>query len=326
MTSNLAQLRTKMAEVIDRHGEWTAHGIRIADGLATIEPLPVDRRLGRISQVIADLARQPLAESRVLDLACAEGHYAIECALHGADVVAIEGREANLAKVQFIKDALGLDRLSLHQDDVRNLSRSTYGSFDVVICSGILYHLDAPDVFDFAHRVAEVSRGLTIVDTQISVRDRVAFEYQGQTYWGCYYPEQADLWASIGNRRSVWLTRPSLYNLLRDVGFTSVLECHVPAMIELPRDRIMLVAVKGQPAAIRSTPALDALPAERWPEQPSRRVDACQDPKVQAIRRIKSLLPGFIRTPLREFRAWMRKRKGAPPAGPWEWTEPWRRR
>jgi SAM-dependent methyltransferase len=326
MTSDVAQLRAKMADVVDRHGEWTAHGIRIAEGLSTIEPLPIDRRLGRIAQVIADLARTPLAESRVLDLACAEGHYAIECALHGAEVVAIEGREDNLAKVQFVKDALGLDRLSLHQDDVRNLSRQTYGSFDLVICSGILYHLDAPDIFEFAQRVAEVSQGLTIVDTQISIRDRVAFDHQGRTYWGCYYPEQTDLWASIGNPRSVWLTRPSLYNLLRDVGFTSVLECHVPSMIELPRDRITLVAVKGRPAQIRSTPVLDSFEAERWPEQAARRVDACQDPKAQAIRRIKSVLPPFVRTPFRNLRTWMRKRKAAPPAGPWEWTEPWRRR
>jgi SAM-dependent methyltransferase len=336
MTADVAELRNKMAEVVDRHGEWTAHAIRIAEGVSTIEPLGIDRRLMRISQIIADLAPNSLAESRVLDLACAEGHYAIECALHGAEVVAIEGREANLAKVQFVKDALALDRLELYQDDVCNLSPQKYGVFDIVICSGILYHLDAPAVFEFAKRVAEVSRGLAIIDTQVSLRDQIRFDHQGQTYWGTYYTEHQpnaspaerlrDLWASLENTRSVWLTRPSLYNLLRHVGFTTVLECHVPSMVNLPRDRIMLVAIKGQRARILSTPVMDTFEPEPWPERAPLAANPCQDPKSQAIQRVKSYLPSVVKAPLKQLRAWLKKTRGARPAGPWEWTEPWRRR
>ena len=66
----------------------------------------------------------------------------------------MEGREANVAKAQFVKEALGLNRLKFVHDDVRNLGREKYGIFDIVICSGILYHLDSPDVFHFVKRIA----------------------------------------------------------------------------------------------------------------------------------------------------------------------------
>jgi len=47
-------------------------------------------------QAISDFAGQPFNQLRVLDLACAEGHYAIECAMHGAEAIGIEFREESL--------------------------------------------------------------------------------------------------------------------------------------------------------------------------------------------------------------------------------------
>src|SRR5262249_3129060 len=183
---------------------------------------------------------------------------------------------SNVAKASLVKDVLKLDRLNLFQDDVRNLSREKYGVFDIVICSGILYHLDAPDVFHFVKRIAEVCRGLAIIDTLVSFKDKISFEFEGRTYWGRYYQEhkpdadQAEKlkarWASIENVRSVWLTRPSLFNLLEHVGFTSVLECHVPSMLDKSWDRVTFVAVKNARVRILSSPPTDSLETEAWPE------------------------------------------------------------
>ena len=58
-----------------------------------------------------------------------------------------------------------LDKLELYKDDVRNLSRERYGEFDLVICSGILYHLDGKDVFPFIRRIYEVCTRVATVDT-----------------------------------------------------------------------------------------------------------------------------------------------------------------
>ena len=124
-------------------------------------------------------ARRPpkaLEGKKVLDLACLEGHYTIEPVLAGAEGLGIEGREPNLVKARFAAETLGLDRCHFVKDDVRNLSALKYGTFDIVIASGILYHLDTPAALDFVASIAEVCSDLAIVDTYVSTRPEVSIE------------------------------------------------------------------------------------------------------------------------------------------------------
>ena len=99
-------------DIVEEHGPWTAMAIRMAPGQHTIEGAQPDRRLKRLLQTVTDSAKKPISELRVLDLACLEGHYAIEFASHGAEVVGIEIRDAHLAKARFIKNQLNLDKLN----------------------------------------------------------------------------------------------------------------------------------------------------------------------------------------------------------------------
>lgn len=75
--------------------------------------------LMQILQTVSDATRQPLNTLQVLDLACLEELYGIEFARHGAWVIAIQGREANIEKARFAKDVLEWDNITLVQDDVR---------------------------------------------------------------------------------------------------------------------------------------------------------------------------------------------------------------
>jgi hypothetical protein len=257
------------------HGEWTAMSIHLGEGAYTLAPQP-DARLRRLVQVAADLAGKPLASLRVLDLACLEGHYGIEFALHGADVVGIELRDDNLAKAQFARDYLKLDRLALVKDDVRNVSVERYGRFDVVLCSGILYHLPAPDVFRFVRSLSEVCSRLAIIDTFVALRPEVTLGFEGQSYSGLWYREHDEsaapserlrnLHASVDNASSFWLTPASLANLVAHVGFSSFYECLKPEH-DVPCDRRAYVAMRGQPAAILSSPPTRDMPHENKPEQ-----------------------------------------------------------
>src|SRR5262245_40348103 len=127
------ELRQRKEEVTRLHGEWTGHNFHIAEGIYTVEKHQGDPKLRRVVQVVSDLAGRPLDQLRVLDLGCLEGQYAIEFARHGARVVAMDGRDVNLAKARFVKDVLSLGNLELVKDDVRNLSKAKYGEFDVVV-------------------------------------------------------------------------------------------------------------------------------------------------------------------------------------------------
>lgn len=250
--------------------------IHLGGDLYTHPPAP-DGRLRRFLQIASDLVGKPLDQLRVLDLACLEGHYGIELALHGAEVVGIELREANLAKARYAKDCLQLNRLTFFQDDVRNLSAEKYGHFDLVICSGILYHLDAPDVFHFVRSIFEVCTRIAIFDTQIALRPDETFTFENEAYHGLWYTEHdasadrdtrlKDLWASVDNVRSFWFTPASLANFVAKVGFSSFYECLGPEHL-LPYDRRAYVAIKGTPARVLSSPPTASMGFTPKPEQP----------------------------------------------------------
>lgn len=275
-----AQIERRKREVVERFGPWTAHNIHLGGDLYTVGPGPAadDVKLRRVTQVVSDLAGRPLSELRVLDLGSLEGLYAIELARHGARVVAVEAREANIEKMRFAGEALGLDNFEIVADDVRNLSAEKYGHFDAVLCLGLLYHLDAPDVFHLAARIAEVCSRVAVFDTHVSLAHETSREYGGEEYWGSNFLEHAEeeteeqrkakLWASVGNPNSFWLTKPSLNNLLARVGFTSVYECHNPSEVSKPADRVTLVGVKGRRVELLCDPQINARPEERWPEKP----------------------------------------------------------
>jgi SAM-dependent methyltransferase len=244
-------------DIIKKYGEWTAHNIDLGNGIYTIS----DQQSGyspmprRFLQVANDIMGKPIKDMRVLDLACLEGAYAIEFARNGAEVVGIEGREANIEKAFFAKKVLGLDNLTFVKDDVLNLSKEKYGEFDVVICSGILYHIDAPEVFSFIKSIYEVTTKLAFFDTQFSLSGRDSVEFEGKTYYGNVYKEHYEtasdedkekvLWASLNNNNSFWFTKPSLFNFLNEAGFNSTYECKSPIVYH-NADRETFIALKEE--------------------------------------------------------------------------------
>ncbi|MGU3537375.1 class I SAM-dependent methyltransferase [Methylobacterium sp. A54F] len=271
------EIRAGLAAVKAEHGPWGSANVALPHGLSTLGPGPRgdNHRTLKFLQIVADWLGRPIAGLRVVDLACGEGLYAIEFAQHGAEVLGIEGRRANLAKAEFVKRAWGLDNLRLVEDDVRRFTVSAYGSFDVVLCSGILYHLDAPDVFHFLDNIRGACTGLTIIDSRVSLERSVSADFAARTYWGCAYAEHAEdsapaerlanLGASLDNPKSFWFTRASLANCLLDLGYTSVMECLGPVPLNTRADRATLVARPGR--RVQPYSAIGArLDAHRWPE------------------------------------------------------------
>ena len=288
---NAEQIEKEKQEVIKRFGPWTAHCVHLRDNIYTFDHPEMDPRLRRVVQISSDITGKPLEKLRVLDLACLEGHFGIEFALHGSTVVALEGREANLEKARFVKRVLCLDNLELVLDDVRNLNEDRHGFFDVVLCLGILYHLDAPDVMNFVEKISTICKRVAIIDTHISPSDEASYSWNQKLYWGRYAKEHdtkatsaeklASAWYSLDNTKSFQFTRASLCNLLRHVGFTSVYECLNPYEYSNPnwplpaegdghvvmKDRITLVAIKGQNQTLLSSPVTEASPEIDRPEK-----------------------------------------------------------
>jgi len=285
---NINDITTQRQAIIDQYGAWTNHNIRLPDGSYTIAPevpklitLPngtqtqeksnVEAKLQRFLQVIADICGTDFTKLRILDLACLEGLYGLELAMQGANVVGIEGRESNLAKAQFTAEAWGLENIQFYCDDVRNLCSETYGEFDVVLCLGIFYHLDTPDLFKFMADIFNVTKRMAIIDTHVSFTPERSYTYAERDYWGRDYGEDHTAWGSIGNEKSVWLTRASLFELMADVGFSSVYECHQPLVMKFEKlrqrgqvDRSTFIGLKGTSITLKSTDLAGG--RERFPE------------------------------------------------------------
>jgi len=118
-----------------------------------------------------------------------------------------------------------------------------------------------------------------VLDTSVSLKADEKRVFEGNEYWGRLYMEhQPDasqrerldkLRASLDNPVSFWLTRPSLFNLLIDAGFTSVLETRSPRASTWPEDHVTLVAKRGSYQPVPGTPNPED-PAVRWPEREAR--------------------------------------------------------
>jgi SAM-dependent methyltransferase len=235
-----------LADVRDFLAPWH-HNIRLPHGVHTAyweAPYPAHEEM---MSVIARELRGEFAGKRVLDLGCLEGYFAAECSLQGATVVAVEGKITNLKKCEFVRSALGIDKtkLCLVRDDVMNVTKEAYGSFDAVLALGLLYHLADP--FLFLANVADACDGFILIDTHIAFEDKVPtlrdgwrpplspltdLTFRGKTYLGRWYREfeagtaqlakDLSATASLTDESAVWLVEDSLVSLLHDVGFPQV--------------------------------------------------------------------------------------------------------
>jgi 2-polyprenyl-3-methyl-5-hydroxy-6-metoxy-1,4-benzoquinol methylase len=242
--------------------EFTSHNIRLDDGTLTkpdagysmeAHPLVISTR--RILETVFPGDKRHL---RLADLGCLEGGFAVEFARLGFQVLGIEVREANIEACNYVKSKIRLPNLTFVNDNALNIAN--YGKFDVVFCSGLLYHFDEPK--RFLETLSAVTKKLLILQTHFAIRDanwRVLLPTlirkvlsglegknrrfdrfylsrlsQNEGLKGRWFTEfhsdrsfrrrETSKWASWDNRRSFWIQREYLLQAIRDVGFDLVLE------------------------------------------------------------------------------------------------------
>jgi SAM-dependent methyltransferase len=227
-------------------------------------------KVRRIIQLAQDLSQKPFDELKILDLGCGEGVYSLESGLRGATVTGLDGRDNRLKFGQEVSHRLGMNRVNFVVDDIRNVTVSNYGKFDVIYLLGLLYHLDEPELFDILKNLYEVCEDVLIIDTTIALSAPLKVTYDGANYYGIKYDEHQEgddedlkiekrIMASIGNNQSFLPTKKSLVKFLNSLGFTSVFECYSPIETEKPESRITLIAKKGTKEIIGSYPFLNGL-------------------------------------------------------------------
>lgn len=246
--------------------KFTAHNILLSDGKTTMENGLLLGKSAIWKSILNSLdlflpgTIEERRKLRVVDLGCLEGGYAVEFAKLGFETLGIEAREENIKKCNFVKNDLGLTNLHFVKDDVRNMAN--YGTFDIVLCYGLLYHLNDP--IAFLKTLSNCTSKLLFLNTHFAterdLRYKVGFlnkfvwgpiqkrtklfestknyrlspityneGYRGR--WLKEYKKNTTrdkieklLWTSYNNDRSFWLCKKDLTIALHDVNFNSVFE------------------------------------------------------------------------------------------------------
>jgi len=107
--------------------------------------------------------QQHFPEARtILELGSLEGGHSFALASwpHVKHVVAVEGRKANLQRARFVQSVMGQEKVRFVQANLETLDLSSLGSFDAVLCLGLLYHLPQP--WRLLEKIGRVTRGVLL--------------------------------------------------------------------------------------------------------------------------------------------------------------------
>jgi tRNA (mo5U34)-methyltransferase len=153
----MAEDAQEALRLIAAHPHWY-HQIEVAPGVVT--PGVND------SQMILDALQLPesLEGVRVLDIGARDGFFSFECERRGAaEVVAIDYLTPEETGFPIARELVGSE-VELRQANVYDLNPEEFGTFDLVLFLGVLYHLRDPMLALDA--ISDVATGKLILETQ----------------------------------------------------------------------------------------------------------------------------------------------------------------
>ena len=108
---------------------------------------------------------EDLTGKRVLDIGCAEGYFSFEAERRGAsEVVAVDSFPDSVRRFNLCRAALG-SKATAYLCNVYDLKPETFGTFDLVLFYGVLYHLRNP--LQALMAIRKVCTGTMLLQTAI---------------------------------------------------------------------------------------------------------------------------------------------------------------
>ncbi len=200
---------------------------------------PGTARLLEDSRIIwAEKTLGSFADWKVLELGPLEGGHAYMLQKRNArSVTSVESNTRAFLKCLAIKEVLGLDRVQFKLGDFMAFLRQEQRSFDLVVASGVLYHMQEP--VELLKLISKVTRRVFLwthyydesIFSQSRIRSRKfgalqSFEYEGVCYEYAKqtYGKLLDRPGFCGGSRATsrWLSRPSIMRALAHYGFADI--------------------------------------------------------------------------------------------------------
>lgn len=102
----------------------------------------------------------PLSGKSLIDVGCGVGRFSAFLAEQGADVFCVDGRVENVEKLREFYPSRKCAVVDVESTDLLE-----HGSFDVVFCYGLLYHLSDP--YGFIKNASKICKEMMIIETCI---------------------------------------------------------------------------------------------------------------------------------------------------------------
>lgn len=183
MTADLATLE---ARCLAR--PWF-YPFRLASGAVTptyladdVAPVHTTRRAMLQEAVDAHFGTAPRAGRRAIDLACHEGWFAQQVAAAGFETLGVDARAQHVDDARLVAAACGARGLAFRQADVHALDPDAEGRFDLVLCLGLIYHLENPVGALRTARALTAPGGLCVVETQLAPNLAGPLDYGHHTF------------------------------------------------------------------------------------------------------------------------------------------------
>jgi SAM-dependent methyltransferase len=152
----------------------------------------VEARKAALRQLLSYLHNE-LQMHTALDVGCGVGYLSVFLRDLGLDVVAADGREENIQEAR-----RRYPGIAFHHVNVEDASVQQWGTFDLVFCVGLLYHLENP-FLAIRHLYSVTSKVLVVesmcapgIEPSLQLLDEYHAENQGLNYVA-FYPTESCL-------------------------------------------------------------------------------------------------------------------------------------
>ena len=196
----------------EKRGPWITHfeinGVSSGGSFRALE----DERIDQFFESFPD-ARC------ILELGSLEGGHSFALARHPGvrRVVGIEARASNIGRARFAQSLFQIDSVEFVAADLEKTDLTSFGDFDAIFCSGVLYHLPEPWKL-----ICEMARVAPRVFIWTHYADESSQDLRGNLRGREYVEGGIDEPLSGMSPRSFWLTLGSLESVLISAGFESL--------------------------------------------------------------------------------------------------------
>jgi tRNA (mo5U34)-methyltransferase len=213
ITMNAQQIRQKIDSFPVWHYEFELDGHRTPGRRLHRHPKRKDYFFRPMVELLGGLEGR-----RVLDLGCNAGFWALAAIESGADhVMGIDARQMHIDQAHLVFETKRIDprRYEFMHGNIFDEDLTRFGAFDVVLCLGLLYHVNRP--MELLESISAVNDDLLLIDTALSTLPGSCLELRSD--------DLDDPRNAVKQPLVMFPTRQAVCDLARQAGYrTAVLE------------------------------------------------------------------------------------------------------